>query len=605
VFGAISSGKPFLLAVLLWSVSVLPAAAGALLLHNQDAALNLVPHLMMMEDDTARLGIADVISPMTAMAFAPARESGDLNLGYSHSAWWFRVVLEAEAAAVWYLEIGYPALDTVELFIADGDAGFRRWSSGDHVPFNERPFADRNLVFPLSLPAGTTTAYLRICSEGTLTVPVLLWPQETFHRHSKASYAGLALYYGILLALGAYNLLLYFSLREKVYLDYILFLSSMALAIGSLNGFASEFAWPGSTAWGNVALPLGMALSGLFAARFARTFLDTPHTAPLIDRMMVFFIAWFAMAIAINLVSYQLAEQLTSIGGGVFSFVAWAGGVVCLRKGHPGARYFLLAWTILLLGSILLAARNFDWVPTNFITVYGFQIGSALEMILLSFALADRINALRHDHDETSRKLLEAQAEMVNALRQSEHELEAKVQERTAELNEANLRLEAMARCDPLTGIGNRNELEISGQGLLCRKPGHRGVAVILMDLNEFKPINDSHGHEVGDLVLRVVAQRLRSTIRETDVAVRLGGDEFVLLVDDVDSGGMSLLIDKIQEATARPIQINSLSVTVGVSVGAAHYPEDGTSLGELLKMADDAMYREKAGRGAAAKETG
>jgi diguanylate cyclase (GGDEF)-like protein len=370
----------------------------------------------------------------------------------------------------------------------------------------------------------------------------------------------------------------------------------MAVGISSLEGLAAQFIWPDSPRLTNLALPVGMAMSGLLAAQFVRAFLNTKRNRPRTDRVLKLFIAWYAVAILLNLVSYQWAEMMTSLAAMCFSATTLIVGIVSYRRGYPGARYFLLAWSCLLAGSIMLAVRNFGWMPTNFITRYGFQIGSGLEMLLLSYALADRITTLRRDKEIADAKLLQMQEENVAALQQSERELEQRVAERTRELAAANAQLEVLSRHDALTGLGNRNELEQAWNRMesYASRSG-RGVAVLLMDLNRFKPINDAHGHHVGDQVLREVAARLNENTRVTDTVVRLGGDEFVMLIGDIDTEAqIEPIRSKIDEVIGDPIPVHGCTLEVGCSIGVAFYPTDGKTLADLLEKADSAMYRSK-----------
>src|SRR5690606_34566319 len=134
------------------------------------------------------------------------------------------------------------------------------------------------------------------------------------------------------------------------------------------------------------------------------------------------------------LLPYQTVAILVSVLGIAFSAVAVAGGVWCLRHGHPGARYFLLAWSLLLVGVAVLAMRNLGWLPTNGFTLNAMQIGSALEVLLLSFALAARINVMRREKDRANEAALAAKQEVVEALRDSEQRLEERVADRTRSL---------------------------------------------------------------------------------------------------------------------------------------------------------------------------
>jgi diguanylate cyclase (GGDEF)-like protein/PAS domain S-box-containing protein len=163
-------------------------------------------------------------------------------------------------------------------------------------------------------------------------------------------------------------------------------------------------------------------------------------------------------------------------------------------------------------------------------------------------------------------------------------------------LREANARLEALSRHDPLTGLGNRNELEDAWHKVLSRSSrSSRNIALLLMDLNNFKPINDTHGHAVGDKVLQEVAARLRKIVRASDTVVRLGGDEFVVLVDEVDLDvEIEPLKTKIADAISAPIEIAGNRLVVGASIGSAIHPTDAATLNDLLHQADVVMYQNK-----------
>lgn len=190
------------------------------------------------------------------------------------------------------------------------------------------------------------------------------------------------------------------------------------------------------------------------------------------------------------------------------------------------------------------ALRNLGWLPGNFLTLHPMQLGSALEMLLLSFALADRINTLRREKEAAQTEALLANEARLAVLRDSECQLERRVTERTRLLEQANLEwaahrnaLQHLAHHAPLTGLTNRVLLDLRlGHALRASRRTGNGLAVLLIDLDEFKPINDVHGHTVGDEVLREVAEHFQGLIRESDTVARLGGDEFVVVLEGLRS---------------------------------------------------------------------
>jgi diguanylate cyclase (GGDEF)-like protein len=166
-------------------------------------------------------------------------------------------------------------------------------------------------------------------------------------------------------------------------------------------------------------------------------------------------------------------------------------------------------------------------------------------------------------------------------------------------LRAANVELERLAFNDPLTALANRTlfkrHLDLAVER---RRRDDRGVAVMFIDLDDFKLVNDSFGHSAGDELLRQAADRLRAVTRRSDVVARQGGDEFLCLIDDVDAEGAELIARKVVEALSPPFVVANAEVYVSASVGVSVFPLDADSSEELLKHADIAMYTAKhAGR--------
>lgn len=158
------------------------------------------------------------------------------------------------------------------------------------------------------------------------------------------------------------------------------------------------------------------------------------------------------------------------------------------------------------------------------------------------------------------------------------------------------LRPMQMAYHDPMTGLPNRQLFnDRLAHALVVAKREQRNFAVIFLDLDNFKPINDQFGHSVGDVVLKLAAVRIESGVRESDTVARLGGDEFALLLADADStADAERVIRKITVALSRPFEVRGHILELGVSAGVAFYPADGVNGMELIDAADDAMYRNK-----------
>lgn len=156
--------------------------------------------------------------------------------------------------------------------------------------------------------------------------------------------------------------------------------------------------------------------------------------------------------------------------------------------------------------------------------------------------------------------------------------------------------LEKIAFHDHLTGLPNRLLLmDRIGQAILYSDRSSTSFALCFMDLDGFKLINDKHGHDIGDLVLKEVAIRFKHCVRASDTVARIGGDEFVLLFVDGDENGFQILLDKVIKSIDEPIRLRSGNLLkIGLSVGMTTYPLDSSSPSDLLKHADQAMYQVK-----------
>ena len=157
-------------------------------------------------------------------------------------------------------------------------------------------------------------------------------------------------------------------------------------------------------------------------------------------------------------------------------------------------------------------------------------------------------------------------------------------------------RAQFLADCDSLTSLPNRRAfLRRLEQALAYAKPRGQPLAVLYLDVDQFKRINDTHGHEVGDKLLRVIAARLSRSMRGEDIVSRLGGDEFCcLLGGEVNHSQLQSVALKLLKSIATPIRIGEISLSISTSIGIAVFPHDAISCAGLLKNADAAMYQAK-----------
>ena len=395
-----------------------------------------------LEDPARQLTASQAFAKFNAGQFAQVKTptpSGN-NFGMTDSAIWLAATLQlAEGAPPdRLLEVAYSPLDRVDLFLSAPDGSISHLASGDLLDFKDRPVLHRNHVFPVKLIPGEAVALMiRLESEGAVAAPVTLWKPLAFATHNQGEYAILGLYFGLLAGLLGYNLLLYFSIGDRVYLFYVGFVAWVAITEAALTGLGIQFAWTTLTWFNSILPPFGMAMASGFAIAFARVFLASRTLMPRTDITLQGLIAFCGLVcLAALAIPYSMALRMATVVTGVAAIaLVWAG-VQAVRFRHPGARIFFSAWVVLLLGVAVLGLHNNALVPSNLVTANALLVGSALAMLLLSFALADRIKQARADN-ELAQALNQAQLEMLEELRISQQQLQATSSEHEAMLNNA------------------------------------------------------------------------------------------------------------------------------------------------------------------------
>jgi PAS domain S-box-containing protein len=428
-----------LTALLLAVAMLLPAPSGAraqagAVEIGQAGSYTLSRAFTVLEDPGAALTFDEVLLPAQQAGFQPVAQGGSAtNFGLTRSAFWLRVTLQPQpgTSAQWLLEVAYPALDRIDLYMPIAGGGFAQQRGGDLQPFASRPVPHRNHVMPVTLQAGQPqTLYLRVQSQGTLSAPVRLWQAPALWAHDQAEYALLSLYFGLLIGLLLYNLLLYGSVRDRAYLIYVGFVAGMAVAQAALTGLGAQFLWPDQLWWNSVSPPVGMSVAAAFGLLFARSFLAAATCMPRMNRLMLAQVAgWLLTLLAALALPYAVSSWMVTVLAVISVTTVVLAGALSVRDRHPGARYFLTAWAVLLLGVATLVLHNTGVLPSNLLTANALLIGSALEMVLLSFALADRINVALAEKEQAQAASLAGRA-MVEALSQSQERYRTVLQER-------------------------------------------------------------------------------------------------------------------------------------------------------------------------------
>ncbi|WP_330215634.1 hybrid sensor histidine kinase/response regulator [Pseudomonas sp. AM8] len=380
----------------------LPMLASAIEFNQDTRSLPLGRAMQVLEDPTNALTIAEVSSPAYAAQFKH-HDNATLNAGYSRSVFWLKVDLhyvarDPRAPRTWFLELAYPPLNHLDLYQNDGTGNYRLASrTGSALPFSSREVSQSNYLFKLNfVPDQQQTLYLRLQSEGSIQAPLTLWAGTAYLEQQPLRLSVLGVIYGVLLGMLVYNLFIYLSVRDTSYLYYILYIASFGLYQLSVNGVAVQYFWPNSPWWANAAVPLLIGSAALFGSLFARSFLHTAQHSRWLNRLLLALAVCGGAVMALALLtSYALALRLATGLALVFTVTIFVAAIKAWYCGQRVARYFIIAWSAFLLGGVVNTLMVLGYLPNVFLTMYASQIGSAIEVALLSLALADRINAMR------------------------------------------------------------------------------------------------------------------------------------------------------------------------------------------------------------------
>ncbi|WP_298740704.1 7TM diverse intracellular signaling domain-containing protein [uncultured Chitinophaga sp.] len=424
--------------------SLLPARAQDTIKVRNDERETLIGAnvwLLSQENDT----IEDVSQLLNNPGFKPSNKS-IINFAPGPAAQWLRFSLTNKTGEPsLYMELPYMNISELTLFIFQNGRLAHTFKTGNRYPFSQRPYPHQHFVFNLSLPKDSTATYLlKVKSDHPILLPLNVWTQSQLDANINQTDLILGIYMGILLAIFAYNLFIYISTRDRVYRTYLLYLAGLGLAQVILAGYLYRFLWPNYPELNYYGVTISTMLAGVFGILFIQDFLKVGHYLPYLNKILNGVAILYILAAVLSLLRQNIyAYTLLNICSGVVSLLLLLSSALVLAKGNRQALFYLVAWSVFLVGLIVLVLRNVGVLPYNHLTTYGSYVGSALETILLSFALADRINILKKEKEASQAIALEVSQENERLVREQNVILETKVAERTDELIRANTELNA------------------------------------------------------------------------------------------------------------------------------------------------------------------
>ncbi|WP_415715445.1 diguanylate cyclase [Maridesulfovibrio sp.] len=560
-----------------------------------DKSYPLENHFSYLIDNSGQMSLEQILSAETDSEYKPSA-GRTLNVGVTDSACWVKFTLHNPENSVrdLVLELGTSTINSATLFIPNRTGGYSRKTTGDMYPIEERDFFHRKPCFSFQLgPQGTETLYLRLKTNAILETSLTILDRDHFLAGLPVEYLLLGMFYAAFIVAIAYNIFLFSSLKDfsrLLYVLYALIFCSLWIFIDGLwhmSGLSLQtFDQLTGARVANAGTWLTMVL-------FTSWFFNCRRNAPRLHLWFMFIAAWSLINI-IMICILPLAEYKTPVR--LVWVVSIPSVLFCaalfLKRGFMRARYFLAAWLLVLLGAaVIFMDMYLNIIPSTFISRYAWRIASVFEIILLSLALADRINELNRDKELAQNRALEAEQKLKEGL-------EEIVTERTKELKNANRKLKLLSQMDELTGLYNRRYFDLSLEREWKRmQRSKEQICLMMIDVDHFKSYNDTYGHQSGDTCLQSIAQSIRTGAgRSSDICARYGGEEFALILPSTDLPGGIAIAENIRmhiEKKHVPHTTDKGIVTASIGV-AAITPDADTSPQQLVQLADKALYKSK-----------
>lgn len=453
-----------------------------------------------------------------------------------------------------------PYVGRAEFYLPDETGRYEEKLSGTDVAYvdhDEKNVGQPAIAIPKTV-SPNAPLYLHVVYFPDNAFSPTLRPRNDYIRNVANNRLVQGLFLGAMVAVFLFNLYAFFGLREYPSIFFALYVLCLTLNELVTTGLGPQFFWPAWAGDARLSVLIVNSLGYVSFVLFARTFLFTRKNAPVLDALLIvnlliqlgLAVGQYALPIGRSLVLPQLAFVLLG------SVLIITTSVLRWRQGFFPSRFFVIAYVPLLIGAFANLFYDAFLPPGNwFFAANGVEFGAMLFCITVSCSEIDRMRIL-----DVERR-----------------------------------RAQRVATTDPLTGIGNRLAFYEMLRNALVASGQNAGLGILYVDLDGFKPVNDRHGHRVGDQLLCVVSQRIQAVVRSNDFVARIGGDEFAVLLRDVNNRELlNRIARNVRSSIIEPVVVDRARLSVGASVGVSLFPDDGRNADQLLDNADRDMYKEK-----------
>ncbi|AFM05713.1 serine phosphatase RsbU, regulator of sigma subunit [Bernardetia litoralis DSM 6794] len=396
-----------------------------------------------IQADNDNYSIEDVSNPNFESKWLK-NPSEHLNLGYENSPIWLKIEVENKSQIEdWNLVLDLPYIDSITFHepstkfsnkgIEENRISVNKWKTvqtGWYHPYKTRINLESNgFIFPLNISHNQKGVYyLYIQSSNPLLFPLSIHEQKQVIINSQSSHIGYGIYFGIMLVMLFYNLIIFIITKDKNYIYYVFSIVSTFCVFGGVSGYLFKYIYPNYPIINTFFIGIAMISTSISTGVFAISFLNIKEYSKWLYRI---FLLIFILSPIAFILDYLIWDEAVNNITALLALTLLVAGIYCWIKGNRFARFYTIAWTSYIIGGLMITLRNAGSLPINFWTSYGAEIGSALEVILISIALADRYRIIKKEKEIATEKALKLEQRNIQ-------ELEEKVKERTIKLNDSN-----------------------------------------------------------------------------------------------------------------------------------------------------------------------
>ena len=486
-----------------------------------------------------------------------------LNFGINDEAQWLVIPIENHTLSNINKRVSVETswLDSVDIYLFSNNHFLIKHHLGDKYPYHSRVVNSRYFELDVSFPVEASILLIRVESPDPMVIPIYIRNIEERYQALTVESFRYGIVYGAIIALALYNLFLAVSLKSRENLLYSLYMFAFMLMNISYTGHGYAWLWSGSPTfqkWSNIIFMSGHVIVGLL---FSLEFLRLKYYIKTLHKFVILYIFWIITSVGLSVLfdNHAVSIKLAFINMFIFSLLVMYLGVVAIIKKLQSANYFFIATLMGVCGALITCLTVWGLNEYSAIAYLSIDFGMMLEAILLSLALANKFNRI-----ETERN---------SAIK--------------------------LAHIDPLTQVNNRRALHADCQNIMksARNNKHE-VSVIMIDLDDFKQLNDTYGHEVGDTILKEVAAVLVQELRTNDVLARWGGEEFIAVLPNTPLESAVLIAERFRVAINKevtPVISNKLVISASIGVvSSLIHGKKKNELEGLINLADKQLYKAK-----------